>query len=71
MRLMRKIREEKGVSLDQLAKATGVDKAALSRFERFRDVGMQQRNLEAVARELSVTIDELLADAPTPEAVTP
>lgn len=58
MRWMRTARDAQGLTLDQLAEATGIDRATLNRYELGRQAPSFDRGL-LVARVLGVSLDSI------------
>ncbi|MBR3002843.1 MAG: helix-turn-helix transcriptional regulator [Clostridia bacterium] len=56
--LIRKIREEKNIKLEDLAKAAGISKGALSKIER-QEQEPKLSTMILIARALKVKIEEL------------
>lgn len=66
MRNAKVIRDEKGLSLEKVAQAIGVNKSTLSRFE--NGLPMKYDNIKALARFYEISDEELVAEAePEPE----
>ena len=53
---LRKVRESKRLSLTEIAKRSGIDKAALSRLETGRNVNPTLGTLESIARAIGVRL---------------
>jgi transcriptional regulator with XRE-family HTH domain len=58
MRWMRTARDAQGLTLDQLAEATGIDRATLNRYELGRQAPSFERGM-LVARVLGVSLDSI------------
>jgi transcriptional regulator with XRE-family HTH domain len=65
LRAARAIREAKGITLREVEAALGISQGILSRFE--SGAGMREAKELAYARYLGVSLEQLLADAPTAE----
>jgi DNA-binding Xre family transcriptional regulator len=53
---LRKVRESKSLSLTEIARRSGIDKAALSRLENGRNLNPTLRTLESIARAIGVRV---------------
>jgi len=68
--LIRKVRKEKGITLERLSELTGLSVSFLSRLESDkREVSV--RHLDTIASALGVEVGELLVDPNTPDARLP
>jgi transcriptional regulator with XRE-family HTH domain len=67
MRTARTIRNAKGLTLYQVAHATGLEQATINRLETGVVAAPTYHTLCTLADFYEVTIDELLADAPATE----
>lgn len=66
MRNARVVREAKGLTLEKVAQAIGVNKSTLSRFE--SGLPMKYENVKALARYYEITDEDLVAEAePEPQ----
>jgi transcriptional regulator with XRE-family HTH domain len=63
---LRALREERGLSLDAVAQAAGMDPSTLSRLETGKR-RLAVDHLAPLARALETTVDALLAPAPEPD----
>jgi transcriptional regulator with XRE-family HTH domain len=68
---LRKLREAKGLSQEQLAERAKVNKQTISRLERAEQNKTRAGTIERVARVLSVEPAVLTGDAPVPEVAPP
>ena len=59
-----RLRLERGLSLGQVARTIGVDRATISRFESMPGREMRYAALAALAALYGVSIEELLYDGP-------
>lgn len=66
---LKQARERKGVPQAKLAKATGLSVYTISRIECGATTQPQRDTLEVLARELDVSVDDLLASNGKPERV--
>lgn len=58
---LRRLRKSRGFTLIQLAKAAGVDKGTLNKWENKKQ-GFRLANLKSVATILGCTVEDLIAD---------
>lgn len=61
MKNLKKIRQEKGMTQDQLAEILGVDKSSISKWET-TDIIPDLAKLRAIVKLFNITYDDLLKD---------
>jgi transcriptional regulator with XRE-family HTH domain len=66
-RSIRKLRESRGLTGEQLAARIGSDKGTISRIER-GEAGLSVERLQKIAAVLGVPVSELLAESNRPAA---
>ena len=68
MRAARRFREAAGLSIHEAAGRIGAQPASISRFE--VGAGLREPTMKAYAKLLGVSLEDLLATEPDPEAVS-
>lgn len=61
--LIKALREDAGLSVRDLARASGVDSGIISRIENGKQRGLASQNLASVAQVLGTTADSLLRES--------
>ena len=61
---IRSLREKKGMSMTDLALATGITQTSISRYENGQIKKIDQEKLNKIAEVLDISLDELIKDDP-------
>lgn len=59
---LREVREAKGMSQEELEKASGISRQTISSIENGKSVSVMSGTLIALARALGTTVDEIFFD---------
>lgn len=59
---LREVREEKGMSQEELEKASGISRQTISSIENGKSTSVMSGTLIALARALDTTVDEIFFD---------
>lgn len=59
---LREVREAKGMSQEELEKASGISRQTISSIENAKSTSVMSGTLVALARALGVTVDEIFFD---------